>query len=205
MSRALRVAAPARVLAHLVPALAAAAGRGTPLTVLERDGAELELSLRSGEVDVAVGELDGAGLDRHAVAEDPLVLLVPAAWLLARAPTAPPAAQTARLPLVGLGPGSGVQRAVERWFARAGAVPRFRVRCESEVAVPGLVAGGLGAAICPALALTPGRRDGVTALPLPEPAPAPRAIAVATRRGEPLPGLVGAALGALTPPLAAGL
>ncbi len=84
---------------------------------------------------------------------DPHVLLVPADHALARRDRQPTVAELAALPLIGFRNDPSEERRLEGVFRSHGLRTRVVVRTDNNLAIPELVARGLGVAIVPRLAL----------------------------------------------------
>jgi len=163
---------------------------GVELTLAEGEPDEIAPRLRSGEFDLAllfefegVGERLGAGLRRFELIEDPLHLALPATHRLAR---------RRQVKLDDLREESWVQtsatspcaRHVVRSCHAAGFEPRVAFESDDYHTVQGLVAGGVGVALIPQLALSAVRPDiRVRAL---HPNSPVRRVFAATRRGAPV-------------------
>jgi len=163
---------------------------GVELTLAEGEPEEIAPRLRAGEFDLAllfefegVGERLGAGLRRFELIEDPLHLALPATHRLAR---------RRQVKLDDLREESWVQtsatspcaRHVVRSCHAAGFEPRVAFESDDYQTVQGLVAGGVGVALIPQLALSAVRPDiRVRAL---HPNSPVRRVFAATRRGAPV-------------------
>lgn len=102
--------------------------------------------VRRGELDCAyvLSTLSGDDtIEVQRLAPVRVVPLLPARWELEGAPA--DNAELARRPWVGLAPNCGLRSHFEAFFREAGAEPRLSAQADSEGAIRGLVAGGLGA------------------------------------------------------------
>ncbi len=167
-----RVAAMGTVVRHLLlPVMARLAEEQPEVvpTVRELWGPPALHELRTGAVDLAVGERDGGepepslrGLVVETLYDDEYRVVVPALW------AAPPTstADLAAVAWVAGPPGSATGDALARVAAEAGFTPRMVHVCDDYAMAQDLVGAGHGAAVLPLLALTAPREDvRVAALP----------------------------------------
>ena len=149
----------------LVPAFAALARTHPDVcpSVVELEGSPALHELRTGAVDVVIAESDAPeparpGLAAVALADDDYRIAVPSTWT--------PAPRTIRdvadRPWVAAPPDSACGQALDRLAAKHAFSPRRAHTCLEFPAVLALVAGGLGAAILPTLALADLDDDAVT-------------------------------------------
>lgn len=153
----------ARVVPEVLPRLA----RDTDIRVrvTQCDDDEARAALLDGRVDVAVVSAPPPGpLVAHRLVEDPLVLLVQAGTPLARRSSAPSLAEIGRLALIGRASSADADPAFRELELR-GIRPQVVYASDDDATVHALVAGGVGAAIVPALAVD-WRDDAVRALRL---------------------------------------
>jgi len=164
------VAAFATAIRHLLVPAIVVVTRSHPdvrPSVVELEGPEALHELRTGGVDVVITEGDRPpaelpGLAAHPLADDEYRIAVPSNW----------APRTVRdlgeLPWVAAPPDSACGAALDRLAAKYRFTPVRAHTCLEFPAVLALVAGGLGAAILPTLALTdvPAGTVTVTSLPV---------------------------------------
>jgi DNA-binding transcriptional LysR family regulator len=162
------------------------------LSLAEDEPEDVAPRLRSGELDLALlfefptgGSSLGAGLERRALLDDPLHVVLPAAHALAREP---------RLQLSQLQDAAWVQtsaaspcaRHVVRICHAAGFEPRVSFESDDYETVQGLVAAGVGVALVPRLALARVRDDVVVRALFPE-APIRHIVAATAAGAGPAP------------------
>jgi LysR family transcriptional regulator, transcription activator of glutamate synthase operon len=107
--------------------------------------------LRTGDVDLAVTSPlpDEPGLVSEQLAEEELVLAVPADHPLAGRTDGVPLSEAASEPFVLIVPGLGLRGIVEAWCRRAGFAPRPAFEGADVETLRGLVGAGLGVALLP--------------------------------------------------------
>jgi DNA-binding transcriptional LysR family regulator len=167
---AVRVGAPAGIEARIVPEVLPRLVRDSEIRVSVTqcvDGAACD-ALADNRVDAALisGPLPDGPLVGHRLIEDPLVLLVQADAPLARRGSAPRVAEIAALPLIGRCAARDTETAAVE-FEALGVQPRIVHASDDDATVHALVAGGVGAAIVPALSVD-WDDESVVALPLTE-------------------------------------
>jgi DNA-binding transcriptional LysR family regulator len=182
-STALRVGATPDLLARLVPALLRAYGAPVSLHETPTRRALLAALVR-GELDLALAEtpLPRGPLDALPLCADHFVVIVQKSALLAQRGRAVSTDELARLPLIAHAP---TREHVEEQLRAQGIEARFVLEAETGVAVQGLVAAGLGAAVVPKL-VADERRVETSVLQLPDGLVGPRAIAAVWCRTQPL-------------------
>lgn len=126
------------------------------IDLVERDvDEELVEGVISCELDLAFVTLPlrpGPVMSRELLV-DPHVLLVPADHRLAGRPASPSVADLAALPLIGFRNDSTEERRLEGVLRSHGLTPRVVLRTDNNLAIPELVARGLGVAVVPRLTL----------------------------------------------------
>ena len=160
------------VMAHiLIPLLAPfiAAYPGMSIDLIEKDDAQLEEAVISGELDCGVMTPWGSSrvAAYHLLTEE-ILLVVPADHRLASRPTAPfemVAAETILIPRATL----HVSNLIVEAFRRRGLAPRFSSRCNYPELNKELVRKGLGVAPMPKTLCSPAALEGLVALPFDEP------------------------------------
>lgn len=160
------------VMAHiLIPLLAPfiAAYPGMSIDLIEKDDAQLEEAVISGELDCGVMTPWGSSrvAAYHLLAEE-ILLVVPADHRLASRPVAPlemVAAETILIPRATL----HVSNLIVEAFRRRGLAPRFSSRCNYPELNKELVRKGLGVAPMPKTLCSPAALEGLVALPFDEP------------------------------------
>ncbi len=160
------------VMAHiLIPLLAPfiAAYPGMSIDLIEKDDAQLEEAVISGELDCGVMTPWGSSrvAAYHLLTEE-ILLIVPTDHRLASRPTAPldmVAAETILIPRATL----HVSNLIVEAFRRRGLTPRFSSRCNYPELNKELVRKGLGVAPMPKTLCSPAALEGLVALPFDEP------------------------------------
>jgi DNA-binding transcriptional LysR family regulator len=160
------------VMAHiLIPLLAPfiAAYPGMSIDLSEKDDAQLEEAVISGELDCGVMTPWGSSrvAAYHLLTEE-ILLVVPADHRLASRPTAPldmVATETILIPRATL----HVSNLIVEAFRRRGLAPRFSSRCNYPELNKELVRKGLGVAPMPKTLCSPAALEGLVALPFDEP------------------------------------
>jgi DNA-binding transcriptional LysR family regulator len=160
------------VMAHiLIPLLAPfiAAYPGMSIDLIEKDDAQLEEAVLSGELDCGVMTPWGSSrvAAYHLLTEE-ILLIVPADHRLASRPVAPldmVAAETILIPRATL----HVSNLIVEAFRRRGLAPRFSSRCNYPELNKELVRKGLGVAPMPKTLCSPAALEGLVALPFEEP------------------------------------
>jgi DNA-binding transcriptional LysR family regulator len=106
--------------------------------------------LRTGDIDLALTSPlpDEAGLTAEPLAEEELLLVVPADHPLAQR-TDVALAEAAREPFVAIMPGVGLRGTVDAWCRQAGFVPRLAFEGGDVETLRGLVGAGLGVSLLP--------------------------------------------------------
>lgn len=158
---ALRVGTTPDLLTRLVPTLLRA--YGAPVTLHESATSQSLLgALVRGEVDLVLVEtpLPKGQLDAAALCLNPFAVVLQAGAPLARRGRPIATGELARLPLIAHAP---TRAHVEEQLRAHGVEPRFVLEAETGVAVQGLVAAGLGAAVLPRLAVDERRAETVLA------------------------------------------
>ena len=160
------------VMAHiLIPLLAPfiAAYPGMSIDLIEKDDAQLEEAVLSGELDCGVmtpwGSSRVAGY--HLLTEE-ILLIVPRGHPLADQPAAPfkaVAAETILIPRATL----HVSNVIVEAFRRRGLAPKFSSRCNYPELNKELVRKGLGLAPMPKTLCSPAALEGLVAIPFEEP------------------------------------
>ena len=159
------------IQALLVPLIADLKERlpGLDLIVQEVSAEDGQRGLREGAVDLLmleadspVGRLHPRGTHDVAVLEEPWVVALPA-----NAPTPTTLEELAHVTWVGVDPSAAAHRATERVLATFARTPPVEhVYSDSDVAIS-MVAGGMGVAVLPSLALLGAlRREGIQAVSL---------------------------------------
>ena len=160
------------VMAHiLIPLLAPfiAAYPGMSIDLIEKDDAQLEEAVISGELDCGVMTPWGSSrvASYHLLSEE-ILLVVPAEHPLASQPAAPyklVAAETVLLPRATL----HVSNLIVEAFSRRGLTPKYSSRCNYPELNKALVRRGLGVAPMPKTLCAPAALEGLAALPFEEP------------------------------------
>lgn len=160
------------VMAHiLIPLLAPfiAAYPGMSIDLIEKDDAQLEEAVLSGELDCGVMTPWGSSrVAGHHLLTEEILLIVPQGHPLSGRPAAPfslVAAETILLPRATL----HVSNLIVEAFRRRGFAPRFSSRCNYPELNKALVRRGLGLAPMPKTLCSPTALDGLVALPFEEP------------------------------------
>ncbi len=176
----------ATLMPHAIAAFRAA-HPGVELSLAEDEPEHVAPRLRDGELDLALlfefpgnGIALGAGLERHALLDDPLHVVLPADHPLAREPHLR-LAQLDDVAWVQTSAASPCARHVVRMCHAAGFEPQVSFESDDYETVQGLVAAGVGVALVPRLALARVRDDVVVRALSPE-API-RHIVAATAAG----------------------
>lgn len=142
------------VLVPLVPRLVEA-HPDLELRVVQAEGADADRQLRRGEIDLLVLEADSpSGRSRPQGTRDVAVLDEP--WLMtlpASVPTPSTLAELAHLPWLGVDPTAAAYAATERVLDTFEERPPVGHRYSSYDSATSMVAGGLGVALLPALAV----------------------------------------------------
>jgi DNA-binding transcriptional LysR family regulator len=160
------------VMAHiLIPVLAPfiAAYPGMTIDLIEKDDAQLEEAVISGELDCGVMTLWGSSrvAAYHLLTEE-ILLIVPANHPLAARSVAPlkeAAGETILVPRATL----HVSNLIVEAFHRRGLSPKFSSRCNYPELNKALVRRGLGLAPMPKTLCAPAALEGLVALPFEEP------------------------------------
>lgn len=160
------------VMAHiLIPLLAPfiAAYPGMSIDLIEKDDAQLEEAVISGELDCGVMTPWGSSrvAAYHLLSEE-ILLVVPVGHRLASQPTAPldmVATETILIPRATL----HVSNLIVEAFRRRGLAPKFSSRCNYPELNKELVRKGLGVAPMPKTLCSPAALEGLVALPFDEP------------------------------------
>jgi LysR family transcriptional activator of glutamate synthase operon len=160
------------VMAHiLIPLLAPfiAAYPGLSIDLIEKDDAQLEEAVISGELDCGVITPWGSTrVAAHHLLTEEILLVVPQDHPLAAQPVAPfkaVAAETILLPRATL----HVSNLVVEAFRRRGYSPKISSRCNYPELNKALVRRGLGIAPMPKGLCSPGALEGLVAIPFEEP------------------------------------
>jgi DNA-binding transcriptional LysR family regulator len=164
----LRTAAFPTAAATLMPPAIAAfrdSHPGVEVTLVEGEPEEIGPRLRAGELDLAllfefegVGERLGAGMRRFELADDPLLLALPAGHPLADRERIE-LADLREEPWVLTSPTSASAKHVVRSCHATGFEPTVSFESDDYQTVQGLVAAGVGVALIPELALALARED----------------------------------------------
>src|SRR5579875_9842 len=167
---------------------------GIELTLAEGEPEEIAPRLCAGEFDLALLFRFPAGeplspyaprLDLHPLLEDPMSLAVPAGHRLARKP-AVRLRDLAKEALIQTSARTACARYVVRSAHAAGFEPQVSFESDDYLTVQGLVAGGVGVALIPRLALEP-IRDGVVVRSLRPRPPLRQVLGGVRREGPPAP------------------
>ncbi len=152
------------------------------IEVVERDvDEELVDGLAGCEVDLAFVTLPvrSGPFAWRELLTDPHVLLAPASHPLSTRTTAPSVTELAALPLIGFRNDPSEERRLEGVLRAHGLEPRVVLRTDNNLAIPELVAAGLGVAIVPRLALPELSEDRrLRAIPLAAATIPPRRIGI---------------------------
>ena len=155
---------------------------GVEVQILSGDYHDIDHWLRSGEADLGFVTLPGPeGMNTVALANDPLVAILPKGHPLAALDTVP-IQQIGSEPFISLRQSSNHD--IHRALDKAGVHPYIRYSTKDDYALIAMVQQGLGVSIVPKL-LIESRRDSVEVRPL-SPA-ANRTIALAVAKENPLP------------------
>jgi DNA-binding transcriptional LysR family regulator len=126
---------------------------------LLQDGAEkLVHAALSGRVDLCVTYIrpgEDRPVSRHALAEQPIVLLAPDDHPLAERQDLP-LREAIGEPLIAMAPGYGLRTLTDSLLAKVGVTARYTYECQELSTAIGLVAAGLGVALVPAGSSVPG-------------------------------------------------
>jgi DNA-binding transcriptional LysR family regulator len=173
----LRIATFPSAAATLLPPALADFSRGNPdvaLAIVESDPVTGAVGVKTGEYDLALGwEYDfvpvspGKGLERVALLDDPIHVLLPVGHPAASAP-AVDLADLADTPWITSTPRSSCNPFTRRACASAGFEPRVVAETDDHHVLQRLVAGGVGAALESELSLRDLRSD-VAVVPLVHP------------------------------------
>ena len=174
-----RVGIPAGVESRVMPKVLPRLARDTDISVrvVECADADAGAALAEGRIDVALASAplrEGAFVDHRLIA-DPLVLLVQADAPLARRRTPPSLAEVGAIALIARRGAVDADVAFRELETR-GIEPRIVYSSDDDATVHKLVAGGVGAAILPALSVD-WDNDQVAAVPLDD-LPAPRLLSL---------------------------
>ena len=160
------------VMAHiLIPMLAPfiAAYPGVTIDLMEKDDAQLEEAVISGELDCGVMTPWGSSrVSTYHLMTEELLLIVPSEHPLAARPAAPfkmLATETILLPRATL----HVSNIIVEAFRRRGLAPKFSSRCNYPELNKELVRKGLGLAPMPMTLCSPASLEGLAAIPFDEP------------------------------------
>ena len=160
------------VMAHiLIPLLAPfiAAYPGMSIDLIEKDDAQLEEAVISGELDCGVMTPWGSSrVAAHHLLTEEILLVVPRGHPLAAQPAAPfkmVAAETILIPRATL----HVSNLIVEAFRRRGLAPKFSSRCNYPELNKALVRKGLGVAPMPKTLCSPAALEGLVAIPFEEP------------------------------------
>jgi DNA-binding transcriptional LysR family regulator len=160
------------VMAHiLIPLLGPfmAAYPGMSIDLIEKDDAQLEEAVISGELDCGVMTPWGASrVAAHHLLTEEILLVVPRDHSLAERSVAPfkmVSAETILLPRSTL----HVSNLIAEAFRRRGLAPKFSSRCNYPELNKALVRRGLGLAPMPRLLCSPAALEGLVAIPFEEP------------------------------------
>jgi DNA-binding transcriptional LysR family regulator len=159
------------VMAHiLIPLLAPfiAAYPGMSLELMERDDAQLEEAVISGELDCGVMTPWGSSrVSAYHLLTEEILMVMPREHPLASRPTVPfkaAAVETILLPRATL----HVSNIIVETFRKRGLAPRFSSRCNYPELNKELVRKGLGIAPMPMTLCSPASLEGLAALPFEE-------------------------------------
>ncbi len=128
---------------------------GLDVTIATGNTPEILRRMEAGELDIAVITLPNfvpRSLTRARLRSDPLLALLPRAMAPVTGTIVP--SQLTTLPLVLYETGSHTRSIIDNWFRRAAIVMHPIMELGSVEAIKVVVAGGLGASILPALALS---------------------------------------------------
>ena len=160
------------VMAHiLIPLLAPfiAAYPGMSIDLIEKDDAQLEEAVISGELDCGVMTPWGSSrVAAHHLLTEEILLIVPRGHPLAAQAAAPfkmVAAETILIPRATL----HVSNLIVEAFRRRGLAPKFSSRCNYPELNKALVRKGLGVAPMPKTLCSPAALEGLVAIPFEEP------------------------------------
>jgi DNA-binding transcriptional LysR family regulator len=160
------------VMAHLlIPLLGPFIAAYPEMTIdlIEKDDAQIEEAVTSGELDCGVMTPWGSShLASHHLLTEDILLIVPRDHPLAGRPSAPlklVAAETILLPRATW----HVSNLIAEAFRRRGLTPKFASRCNYPELNKALVRKGLGVAPMPRLLCSPAALEGLVAVPFEEP------------------------------------
>jgi len=160
------------VMAHiLIPLLAPfiAAYPGMSIDLIEKDDAQIEEAVISGELDCGVMTPWGSSrVAAHHLLTEEILLIVPRGHPLAAQAAAPfkmVAAETILIPRATL----HVSNLIVEAFRRRGLAPKFSSRCNYPELNKALVRKGLGVAPMPKTLCSPAALEGLVAIPFEEP------------------------------------
>ena len=160
------------VMAHiLIPLLAPfiAAYPGMSIDLIEKDDAQIEEAVISGELDCGVMTPWGSSrVAAHHLLTEEILLIVPRGHPLAAQAAAPfkmVAAETILIPRATL----HVSNLIVEAFRRRGLAPKFSSRCNYPELNKALVRKGLGLAPMPKTLCSPAALEGLVAIPFEEP------------------------------------
>jgi len=160
------------VMAHiLIPVLAPfiAAYPGMSIDLIEKDDAQIEEAVISGELDCGVMTPWGSSrVAAHHLLTEEILLIVPRGHPLAAQPAAAftmVAAETILIPRATL----HVSNLIVEAFRRRGLAPKFSSRCNYPELNKALVRRGLGLAPMPKTLCSPAALEGLVAIPFEEP------------------------------------
>ncbi|WP_149262024.1 LysR family transcriptional regulator [Actinomadura sp. K4S16] len=130
-------------------------------------------SVRTGELDLLLSHVypgmtapDPEGLVAEELFVDPLVAVLPEAWLTGEDREALPLEQLTKVPLISGGPGHANRLALERMLAGTGATPRIEFETRDYAVTLALVAAGAGATVMPSSVTVFTEQRGVRVRPL---------------------------------------
>ncbi|MFC3125024.1 LysR family transcriptional regulator [Pseudoroseomonas globiformis] len=152
-----RIGTGATACIHLLPPMLAGLRRSLPgleVVVVTGNSPAMLREVEDGALDCALvtrSPLRSRVLHETVLLADPLVALLPEA-LAPRAPSLD-ATVLRSLPLILYEAGGQTRALIDAWFAAAGPLPRPAMDLGSVEAIKGLVAGGLGVSVLPALSV----------------------------------------------------